>query len=67
MGANRTIKYHRRNYSLDDQTVEMARQMSDAMRLPVSALLRLLVRQAHQSQMIHMPKLKLQPAEQVQA
>ena len=56
MGRPRTaIKFHKRNYTVDNDTFEMARQMSEAMRLPVSALLRLLVRQAHQSQMIHLP------------
>jgi hypothetical protein len=52
---------------MDDQTVEMARQISDAMKIPVSALLRILVRQAHQSQTIHMPELQPQPTEQAQA
>jgi hypothetical protein len=57
MGRPRTaIKFHKRNYTVDNDTFEMARQMSEAMRLPVSALLRLLVRQAHQSHNITIRK-----------
>jgi hypothetical protein len=50
MASRKSTKYHRRNYTLDDDTVTMATEIATAAGLPVSALFRLLVRQAYQQQ-----------------
>jgi antitoxin component of RelBE/YafQ-DinJ toxin-antitoxin module len=56
MATTKTVKFHRHHFSIDDQTVAMAKEIADTLGLPVSSAIRMAIRQAYQSQKITIRK-----------
>ena len=52
MASTKTVRFHRTTFSMDNETLRLARELAKLCGLPVSSVIRQAVHQAHRQELI---------------